>query len=327
MIRSAFRRRVLFLLPPAALLMLAGVGWLTWRSMPRTLDAAEMAALYSQPRRPPDGPLAVYHLGHSLVGRDMPALLAQLAGTGHRYDIQLGWGTSLREHWEPDLEIAGFAAENDHPRHRPAEAALASGEYDAVILTEMVEIRSAIRYHDSADYLARWTGRARAGNPQATVFLYETWHPLDDPDGWLGRLNRDLALYWEGAILNPALAAQSEERRAPVYLIPGGQVMAALVLQIENGGAVPGLGTRRDLFALAADGTQDQIHVNDHGAYLIALTHYAVLYARSPVGLPHALSRADGTPMTPLAPEAARLMQEVVWDVVTSLPRTGVGPS
>ena len=31
-------------------------------------------------------------------------------------------------------------------------------------------------------------------------------------------------------------------------------------------------------------------------AYLVALTHYAVLYRQSPVGLPHALSRADGTP-------------------------------
>ena len=68
----------------------------------------------------------------------------------------------------------------------------------------------------------------------------------------------------------------------------------------------------------------DQIHLNDLGAYLIALTHYAVLYGKSPVGLPHDLTRADGTPATAPGPDAALLMQNVVWDVVKSYPRTGV---
>ncbi len=64
----------------------------------------------------------------------------------------------------------------------------------------------------------------------------------------------------------------------------------------------------------------------NYGAYLTALTHYAVLYQQSPVGLPHALARADGTPADDPGPEVAQLMQETVWGVVTSLPRTGVRP-
>ena len=46
------------------------------------------------PLPPPADPLATYHLGHSLVGRDMPAMLAQMAG--HDHASQLGWGASLR---------------------------------------------------------------------------------------------------------------------------------------------------------------------------------------------------------------------------------------
>ena len=138
-----------------------------YRVITRRQQIAAAEALYATPLSKPSGALNVYHLGHSLVGRDMPAMLAQLAGEGHRYDSQLGWGTSLKEHWEPDLAINGFDQENAHPRFRPAKEALGSGEYDCVVLTEMVEIADAIRYHDSAEYLARWRPRwsALGGKP------------------------------------------------------------------------------------------------------------------------------------------------------------------
>jgi len=73
-----------------------------------------------------------------------------------------------------------------------------------------------------------------------------------------------------------------------------------------------------------ADGTPDTIHLSDLGAYLVALTHYAVLYHRSPVGLPAVLTRADGTPADAPDTELAALMQRVVWDVVRQHPQTGV---
>jgi hypothetical protein len=82
-------------------------------------------------------------------------------------------------------------------------------------------------------------------------------------------------------------------------------------------GGIDGLAGRADLF-------RDHIHLSDLGAYLVALTHYAVLYRQSPVGLPHALSRADGTPAAAPGPDAARLMQELAWATVTAHPRSGV---
>ena len=87
------------------------------------------------------------------------------------------------------------------------------------------------------------------------------------------------------------------------------------------GGGVLLLGGEDD----PADGSPDTIHYNDLGAYLVALTHYAVLYHRSPEGMAHALNRADGTPAQAPSPEVAALMQRVVWDVVRRFPETGVG--
>lgn len=282
---------------------------------PKPLDTESFEALYTSPAPKPEGPLRVFHIGHSLVGRDMPAMLAQLAADGHDYASQLGWGATLQSHWEPDVPINGFAAENAHLKYRDAHEAVRSGEYNALVLTEMVEIKAAVDYYESPRMLYNWAAAAQAlGTP---VYFYETWHPLDDPDGWRMRLDRDLDTYWEGKIMRPALAMS--DAPTPIYLIPGGQVMAAFADALDAQGPVGPLTTHRDLFS-------DHVHFNDYGAYLIALTHYAVLYQQSPVGLPHALARADGTPADDPGPNVAQLMQETVWGVVTSLPRTGVRP-
>ncbi|MFD0858025.1 hypothetical protein [Roseovarius aquimarinus] len=305
----------------AGAVLLAGAAAL-WAMRAAPVSPEAFAAAHAAPSVPPEAGMRVYHLGHSLVGRDMPAMLEQLAPAPHAYMSQLGWGTSLREHWEPDLPINGFEAENDHPRFAPAREAISSGTYDAVILTEMVEIEDAIRHHASAKYLAEWAGLARQADPGTRLYLYETWHRLDDEAGWLERLGRDLQGAWVSRLLRPAHTADAP----PIRLIPAGQVMAALVRRVEAAGGIGPMTDRTDLFRLAEDGSQDMIHPSDLGNYLVALTHYAVLYHRSPVGLPHALARADGSPADEPGPELARVMQETVWDVVSAMPMTGVAP-
>jgi hypothetical protein len=296
---------------------------LLWSCSPqKALDRAALDALYASALPSPEQPLRVFHLGHSLVNRDMPMMLEQLAPDGHDHRSQLGWGAALKAHWEPDEPINGFEQENAHPRYQDALEAVRSGRFDALVVTEMVEIRDALQYFDSPKYLHLWAREARTHRPDARVYLYETWHRLDDKEGWLDRLDKDLDRYWEGELLAKALAPG--DTNGPVHLIPAGQVLARLVRAIEGGQGVPGLQRREDLFALNPDGSQDLIHLNDLGNYLVALTHYAVLYHRSPVGLPHQLLKADGTPAVAPSLEAARLMQTTVWEVVRTIPKTGL---
>ena len=255
----------------------------------------------------------------------MPAMLEQLAGhaglDGHSHHSQLGWGTSLREHWEPDLPINGFETENAHPRFRPAREALASGGYDAVILTEMVELNDAIRWHDSPVYMPLWAAAARAGRQDVRIFLYTSWHNLEHPDGWLARLEADPDALWRPHLLGPVWA---DPAAGAVHVIPVTEVLAELTRRLAAGETAPGLQAPRDLFARMPDGSLDTIHFNDQGMYLVALVHFAVLYQRDPTGLPHALVRADDSPAAPPSSEAARLMQRVVWEVVSAHPLTGL---
>lgn len=269
--------------------------------------------------------LRVFHLGHSLVGRDMPALLAQLATAAglseHRYESQLGWGTSLRAHWETDVEIGGYERENDHDRFRDAHEAIDSGEYDVIVLTEMVELRDAIRWHDSPTYIRRWVEAAHAARPDARVYLYKTWHDLEHPEGWLPRLENDPSELWEGQLLASVWA---EPELGPIHILPATQVLAEITRAMQQGDTAPGLERPEDLFRLNPDGSLDTIHLNDQGNYLIALIHFATLYHRPVVGLPFALTRADGTDATPPDPLAAAMMQRLVDQVVRVIPNTGL---
>ncbi len=275
---------------------------------------------YAQTLPAPDGPLNVFHLGHSLVGRDMPAMLAQLSPEGHGYASQLGWGTPLRAHWYPDVPVNGFETENDHPKFLPAREALESAGFDAVVLTEMVELTDAIRYHDSPEYLASWASLAGDARPDVRLYVYETWHNTDDAAGWLARIDSDFENLWMEGMTLPAAGHLG----VPIYVIPGGQVLAAFVRAVEAQGGVGNIDSRDALLARTPEGEVDTIHLSDLGAYLIALTHYASLYQRSPVGLPLALMRADRKVADAPDADAGALMQQVVWDVVRSNPYSGI---
>jgi hypothetical protein len=309
------RRNVLFG-GLAAAVAGSGLGWYLSRPPSPALVRARMASALPAP----EAPMSVFHIGHSLVNRDMPAMLAQLAPAGHDYRSQLGWGATLKGHWG-DAEVGGFKEENAHPKFRAAREAVASGDYDAVVLTEMVEIRDALRYFDSARYFALWAQEAVAARADVRVFLYETWHRLDDKEGWLDRIDRDLDRYWLSRLVGPGLAELPADAR--LHLIPAGQALAALVRQVETRGGVGGVKDRTGLFSSSDDGTVDPIHLNDLGNYFVALVHFAALYQRSPVGLPFALARGDGTPAVAPDAEMAGLMQETAFEVVRSLGLSG----
>lgn len=103
--------------------------------------------------------------------------------------------------------------------------------------------------------------------------------------------------------------------------------MARLVREVEARGGVDRLRSREDLFYLNDKGERDMIHLSALGNYLVALTHYAVLYHRPPPAEPLDIRLVDGTQLPHISPELARLMSEVVWSVVTNYPKTGVAQS
>lgn len=290
-----------------------------WHHRQRTKLPQEMVLKPRSVLSAPDRIGSVFHLGHSLVGPDIPHMLAQLGGNS--YASQIGWGTTLKAHWTEGDALAGYKLYASGDRELiPAHQALSAPGIDVLVMTEMVEIRDAINWFDSPRWLAEWAALARQGNSAIRIYLYETWHSLDDPGGWLERIDNDLKAYWQGRIIAPA---ETDHRTGEIFVIPGGQTIAAVARAAEVG-ELAGVTSRKELFARDEAGGQDMIHLNDLGAYVIALVHFTVIYHKSPVGLPYQLLRADGTRAVSFGAEAAMQVQRIVRDVVRRLPQTGV---
>jgi hypothetical protein len=293
----------------------------------KKLSDEEINMLYQSALMPVTQPLKVYHLGHSLVGKDMPVMLAQLAGEQHQFSSQLGWGATLQSHWDPKIPINGFESENKHAQYRDPMDAIESQQYDAFVMTEMVEIKSAIRHFKSSEYLAKFAAKINKDSPNTAIYFYESWHEVTDPAGWINRLDNDLKKHWEDEILLTALAKINNDKnnKITIYMIPVGQVMSAFFKEVERLGGVGNIKQPEDIFGQNIEnGNLDPIHVNDIGNYLVALVHYSVLYRQSPVGLPYELKKADGTSALAPSEDTALLMQKIAWEVVTAYRKSGV---
>jgi hypothetical protein len=73
---------------------------------------------------------------------------------------------------------------------------------------------------------------------------------------------------------------------------------------------------------------RDDVHQSPIGGYVTALTHFATIYKRSPVGLPATtLSSWADNQIVSLPSSVATRIQEIVWGVVSTYPNSGVTSS
>ena len=257
------------------------------------------------PPPPPPGTAVnsgnVLFVGHSLINWDMPKMMAALATDAdrdHSWDAQIGLGGSIQLQWE--RSAAGVNARD----------ALATGNYDVLVMTEAIPLESHYQWSGSVEYAGNFYALAQQHRPGTRVFMYETWHETDEPN-WRGRIDTDRAL-WERIIDEVNAANEGPD----MEMIPAGTALGQLVDRIAAGG-VPGLTSRDQLF-------DDNIHMTDLGNYFVACVQFATIYRMSPVGLTARTVNEFDTPYDTPSPEAARLMQEVAWEVVSADARAGV---
>lgn len=168
---------------------------------------------------------------------------------------------------------------DDHRARATAVQAIAAGGWELVVLQQgpssLPENRAQLRASVAAlDELIRDVG--------ATTALYSVW-PSDSRRG-----------DFDAAIESYALAAQDVNGT----LFP---VAAAWLAAWEHDATLP-------LYS------PDGLHPSVHGSYLAALVMYAVLYERSPVGLPARVRLGSGVEVG-VTPSVAVALQEAALEV------------
>lgn len=252
--------------------------------------------------------LRVIQSGHSLtdpIPDPLRALVAAGGNSGAVIDRSTIPGSPMEWRWK------------NAPGYQQPDARGDIGDYDVLVLTERVPLSNTLPWHNSEEEALRWFTHAwKEGNggKGAETVLYATWvdidsgpnaeNPYDDPEGnipFRDRLQLEMK-GWEK--IQSHVNANRPAGSPPMRMIPGPLLMAALYDAIRAGQA-PGLSKISDVFS-------DSIHLNDLGAYYIALAHYAVIYDRDPRGLPNRLGLS-----TSPSRELATWMQNTVWRIVT----------
>jgi hypothetical protein len=164
-------------------------------------------------------------------------------------------------------------------------------------------------------------------NSKIRFTLQQNWVPFEDPELWLSKsrpksIDRDvLTLAQLRAKHDPYFKMIEDHVKelnaripaAKIAIVPSGEAVLALRDKVIKGEA-PGIKTQNELFTDVLGHPGPQVRV------LSAYCHFAVIYRRSPVGLP-----VNGLlAKLPEAEKLNQLLQEIAWKAVTGHPMSGV---
>ena len=252
----------------------------------------------------------VFTSGHSLLMYMPPMLQEMVTAAKINGHVQAGTqsigGSYVRQHW--DLP---------EPRNT-VKPALRGGAIDVLSL-------SPIYLPDEG--IEKLAALGVEHNPAIRVLLQEFWIPYDDPTvlragkgpkvvdrngRTMDELRQMHAAYFQ-SMDDHARMLNLKFGRQNVFIVPVGQAVMALRGKIIEGTA-PGLKTQNELFADGLGHAQPVVKV------LATYCHFAVIYRRTPIGLP-VLSALRAQPE---AETLNRLLQELAWDAVVNHPLSGV---
>lgn len=260
--------------------------------------------------------LRVYSAGHSFHVF-MPGILAEIAkSAGIEDHKQVGvssiGGSYIHQHW---------AKEGD----KSAKVAIVAEQPDVFTMSPIY------LPDDGIDNFVRLCSEKSS---KTRILLQEFWLPFDvydvdykkkkmpapDRDAMtVEYLRTEYGKYFK--VMDEYVADLNRKYDRPIVaVVPVGQAVVALREKVIAG-EVPGVTKQSELF------TDPIGHCQAHIKVLNAYCHYAVIYGRSPVGLPAPSSLKGAGGDKEGAAKLNTLLQEIAWNAVVSHPLSGVKAS
>ena len=264
----------------------------------------------SSSETPPKG-LRVFTCGHSFHVWVVPILseLAKSAGiTDHQVaGVSSIGGSTVQKHWDVADE------------KNLAKKALREAKVDVLTL-------SPIWLPDEA--IEKFSALAVQHNPEIRITVQEYWLPNDEyvpvyPLQTKKKVDHnatDLAALgkaqqkYDHDIEEHVNALNQKLGKPAIFVVPVGRAVVALREKIVAGEA-PGIASQAELFRDSWGHPTQPIQA------LAAYCHFAVIYKRSPVGLPRPAVLAKNPAWDD---KLNRLLQELAWDAVTKEPMAGL---
>lgn len=253
--------------------------------------------------------LSAGHSFHVFMPRILTDLAAKAKIEGHRQlAVSSIGGSRTIQHW------------NKPDEQNIAKKTLGTGEVDVMTI-------APIYLPDEG--IGNFVRLAHEKNPACRVTIQEFWLPYDvyapnyqtkRPEPADRNARTSATMRAEHQPYFDSIDAHVKELNAKfdqpcVFVVPCGQA-AILLREKILAGEAPGLAKQGDLFTDAIG------HATSPLQMLTAYCHFAVIYRRSPVGLPTGLRLPTVEAET--AAKLDRLLQELAWQAVVAHPLSGV---
>jgi len=253
--------------------------------------------------------LTSFHIGSSFtLWPDIPRQLRELGATTGRpliNSVQLTSGKNMWFHWENGIDGGAFNT------GLPSRHELAAGGWDFLVLqpfnSEWMFDPTQMR-----EYVRRYYNLSAPSGTQ--VYLYAGWPWYSQTVSTQAQIN---------TVFEQARSSVSTTGNKPALIIPAGQAVRSVIEACGSG--VLSSFTRASFYQNSVD-PSDNLHLSSLGAYVVALTHYATIFKTSPVGLPARGLDAGFVHdnVVNFDPAVALRIQEIVWEVVSTYPNSGV---
>lgn len=260
---------------------------------------------------PPQGK-RVFYASHSLMWY-VPKPLSELAAAAGIKDHEVAGVQSIgasrtMQHWEK-------------PEPNQAKQALKTGKVDVFVMSpiqfpdEGIEnfVKLGLEYNPNMRFIVQlsWGG----GDTDNQDFPKGSWANVDrnkTPEQLKDLFQRNIQA---GEAQAGAINKKYGQGKRILDLMPTAQALVVLRTKIFNR-EMPGLNSQGELFVDAAHPSAPLEALN---TYL----HFAVLYGRSPVGLPMA-SMLKHASRDAWDDKFARALQEIAWETATNYPYSGI---
>jgi hypothetical protein len=241
--------------------------------------------------------LLTYHLGNSLtdtVGYDNNGVLAKMAiSAGHTYDFKRSTipGAPIDWLWDHSTEAFG-------------ESNILNGFKKFAPINHLTIQPFDRSVADDTKYGGLFYNEALKSNPDIQLWVYQQWTVRNRGSAWDGDIDTKLAN--AEAIATRIDATYGGKK---ILVIPGGLALRNLKNAVDSG-KISGMNN------FFGEVFEDDIHLSDSGAYLIASVFYSCFLRENPNNMVVFNST--------LTSEQAKLIRQIAWDTVSDYDFSGI---
>jgi hypothetical protein len=281
--------------------------------------------------------LRIYYTGHSFIMFIPPYMDEFASAAGISGQVKVGGsslgGSSVLQHWDVGSKGKLPLADLQRIYGKEVTESMVADEQNLVkkaLRTGQVDVLTTAPLFKSDEGIEKFAKLALEHNPNIRITVEQIWLrrgdaaepvPRDYPHAYksiedyntaaIAVLRERSAAMFKS--IDDCVAELNKKIGKPVlFVVPTGQAVIALREKIVAGKA----GKLKTQSALFTDLTG---HGTEPLKVLVAYCHYAVIYRRTPVGLPMPKGLAKNWDA-----ETLQVLQEVAWEAVTQHPLSGV---